>query len=290
MMRMNSQLTLPIASETRDSPDLAEWDAILVNSSGGKDSQTMIREVVRQADAAGVCRDKIVVVHAKLGRVEWKGTLELAKEQALAYGLEFRSIKRDLGDLLDQVEARGLWPSPQARYCTSDHKRAQISKVITDLGDEYRARIGSPLKGPNRATFRLLNCIGLRAEESAARRKKLPYLLNKRRSNLSTRIYDWHPILHWSEDQVWESIRESGVRYHEAYDLGMPRLSCVFCIYSPMDGLVLAGKHNPELLRKYVELEERIDHKFRPDMTMADVQAAVARAEPIGEISGRWNM
>lgn len=32
-------------------------------------------------------------------------------------------------------------------------------------------------------------------------------------------------------------------------DLGMPRLSCCFCIFSPRSALLLAGKHNPGLRR-----------------------------------------
>ena len=288
-MHLNTQLTLPIASTT-EQPNLTEWDIILLNSSGGKDSQTMIREVVRQADAAGVSRDRLVVVHADLGRVEWKGTKELAQEQAAAYELEFHSVKRETGDLLEHVEKRGMWPSPKARYCTSDHKRAQISKVVTKLGDEYRTRIGSPLRGANRAKFRLLNCVGLRAEESTARRKKLPYVLNTKLTNQSRTVYDWHPILAWTEDAVWASIKKSGVRYHEAYDEGMPRLSCIFCIFAPQSALILAGKHNPELLAEYVALEERIDHKFKVDLSLAEVQAAVEADEDVGKLDGKWNM
>ena len=273
-----------------EKPDLTKWDVILLSSSGGKDSQTMIREVVRQAEVEGVSCCKLVVVHADLGRVEWPGVVDLAREQAETYGLEFRCVKRRGGDLLEHVRSRGMWPSPKIRYCTSDHKRSVISRVVTALGDEYRERIGSPLKGPRRATFRLLNCLGLRAEESSARRKKPYYAPNGALSNGSRIVYDWHPILYWSEDAVWESIRESGVRYHEAYDLGMPRLSCRFCIFSPREGLILSGKHNPELLREYVELEERIGHTFKPDLSMAEIQDAVERGEEVGEISGKWNM
>ena len=75
-----------------DKPTLSEWDVVLVNSSGGKDSQTMLREVVRMADEEGYARSDIVVAHAELGRVEWDGTTELAREQSEAYGLEFRSM------------------------------------------------------------------------------------------------------------------------------------------------------------------------------------------------------
>ena len=51
--------------------------------------------------------------------------------------------------------------------------------------------------------------------------------------------------------------------YHHAYDLGMPRLSCVFCIFAPESALLVAGKHNPDLLKQYVAVEEKIGHSFK---------------------------
>lgn len=47
-------------------PDLASYDVILVNISGGKDSQAALDETVRAADAAGV-RERIVTVFCDLG-------------------------------------------------------------------------------------------------------------------------------------------------------------------------------------------------------------------------------
>lgn len=47
-------------------PDLRSYDVLLVNSSGGKDSQAMLDHVVRLAREAGVA-DRIVVVHCDLG-------------------------------------------------------------------------------------------------------------------------------------------------------------------------------------------------------------------------------
>ena len=88
----------------------------------------------------------------------------------------------------------------------------------------------------------------LEAEESPARSKKEPYAPNSYFSTKSRTIWDWLPIHDWSEGEVWDDIEASGIPHHFAYDLRMPRLSCAFCIYAPRKALVLAGKHNPELL------------------------------------------
>ena len=73
-------------------PDLGSYDVILVNSSAGKDSQAMLDYIVELAGAA--LRDRIVVVHCDLGRVEWQGTRELAEAQARYYGVRFEVVKR----------------------------------------------------------------------------------------------------------------------------------------------------------------------------------------------------
>lgn len=267
-------------------PDLATYDVILVNSSAGKDSQAMLDVVVELATAAGV-RDRIVVVHADLGRAEWQGTRELAERQAAHYGLPFRVVKRTQNDLLDHVAARGKWPSSQARYCTSDHKRGPIRTVITALVTEQRRR----LERRDRVIrqVRVLNCLGLRAQESPERAKK-PALERDKAASNSLRVVDtWLPIHDWTVDAVWARIAASGVEHHRAYDLGMPRLSCCFCVFAPKAALVLAGKHNRELLDAYVAVERQIGHTFRINLTLAEVKAAVERDEPVAAVDS-WRM
>ena len=97
--RQTQQYALPIPEMAEPEVRLADWDVILLNTSGGKDSQTMMNEVCRRADTEGIERSRLVAVHANLGRVEWPGTLELVQ----AHGLEFREMAREQGDLLDHV-------------------------------------------------------------------------------------------------------------------------------------------------------------------------------------------
>src|SRR4051812_40424373 len=145
-------------------PKLSGYHWIVVSSSAGKDSQAMLDYVVEQCDQCRVPRSRLVVAHADLGRVEWPGTRELAEEQARHYGLAFSAISRPQGDLLHHIEQRGMSPSPSARYCTANHKRAPVSALLTRLAQTSRCE-GASL-------VRILNCMGMRAEESPARAKK----------------------------------------------------------------------------------------------------------------------
>ncbi len=294
-------------------PDLASYDWIVVSSSAGKDSQAMLDYVAGLAEAAGVL-DRVVVVHCDLGRVEWPGTRELAEQQAARYGVRFVVVWRqqgDLlqhiaemgffprpvtryctadhkrgqilksftalaaesraGDLLEQVEARGMWPSPQQRYCTSDQKRGQVQRLYTAL---------TTTSGESRRV-RILSCQGMRAEESPSRSKRPPFEQDKRASNGRKLVENWLPIHTWKVADVWARIKAGRTAdlIHPAYGLGMPRLSCCFCIFAPKAALVLAGKHNRELLAEYVRVEGKIGHRFRVDLSLAEVQAAVEADE-----------
>jgi 3'-phosphoadenosine 5'-phosphosulfate sulfotransferase (PAPS reductase)/FAD synthetase len=258
--------------------DLTTYDRIVINSSAGKDSQAMTDYVCALAREQGVM-DRVVMVHCDLGKVEWKGTRELAEEHAKHYGIPIVIVRREKGDLLQQVEERGMWPDNQNRYCTSDQKRDQVSKFHTqsvkDLNLGRQARI--------------LNCMGFRADESPARSKKPVLEVDKRQTNGKRFVNNWLPIHAWTIAMVWERIKASGVRHHAAYDYGMPRLSCCFCVFAPKAALMIAGKHNPELLDEYCKVEEKIGHTFRNGFKIAEVRDALARGEEPGKVQ-TWTM
>lgn len=228
----------------------------------------MMDHVVRLAEAVGV-KDRVLAVHCDLGRVEWAGTKELAAEHCKHYGIEFHIVRREKGDLLDQVEQRGMWPDSANRYCTSDQKRDQVAKLHTAITAKKIEEMAQPTQ------VRILNCMGLRADESPARAKKEAFCVNKRQTNGKRLVMDWLPIHTWTIKQVWDTIKASGVKYHYAYDKGMPRLSCMFCIFAPKSALVIAGHENKPLLEEYVRIEEKIGHTFRHGFKIADVLADV---------------
>lgn len=262
-------------------PDARKWSLIVVNSSSGKDSQTALRQVVLAADRQGFPRDRIVVSHQILDKVEWEGTEELARLQAEHYNLRFMTSRyrnRDglNPDLLDYVRRRGKWPDNQNRFCTSEFKRAPGNRILTKLRRERPGHI--------------LQVFGFRAEESPARRKRPSLQLNKRPSTKQWEVWDWLPIQDWTLAQVWADIRESGVPYHPAYDLGMPRLSCTFCVFAPRAALLRAGKANRALLDEYCEVEEQIGHDFQHNKPIRAIRDALDAGEEPGECSGAWNM
>jgi 3'-phosphoadenosine 5'-phosphosulfate sulfotransferase (PAPS reductase)/FAD synthetase len=258
-----------------------KWRWIIVNSSAGKDSQTALALVIRIADAQGYPRSQIVVSHQCLGDMEWPGTLELARKQAESYGLRFevtryRNKEGENLSLLDYVRKRGKWPDNKNRYCTSDFKRSPGGRVITQL---FRESPGD-----------ILNVFGFRAEESPARRKKSPFVRNDRFCTQKREVYDWLPIHDWTAEEVWTDIRLSGIPYHPAYDLGMPRLSCVFCVFAPKAALMIAAKANPGLFEEYLKVEDEIGHTFQNGYSLREVHESIELGQSIPDMGSNWVM
>lgn len=102
--------------------------------------------------------------------------------------------------------------------------------------------------------------MGMRAEESPGRAKLTAFKLNARNSKAAREWYDWLPIHDWTSIQVFAAIKASGQQPHWAYSKGMSRLSCVFCIMASKQDITTAAELNPDLYRRYVETELRLDH------------------------------
>lgn len=242
---------------TRQLTDLAQAQALatrgalfVLNNSGGKDSQAMLA-AVRQVVPAS----QILVVHAELPGVEWRGTAEHAK--AMSEGLEFRIVRAGK-TFLGMVESTGRWPSPVHRQCTSDLKRGPIEKLV-------RAYIKE--KG---LSGLVVNCMGIRAEESAQRAcgldkagKKaggttVTLKANARNSKAGREWYDWLPIHGYTVADVKAEVIAAGQELHWAYAAGMTRLSCCFCIMASKADLATAARLNPALYAQYAALERKI--------------------------------
>lgn len=202
---------------------------------------------------------------------------------------------------LENIEARGMWPSSTERLCTSTFKRDTANTAMTALADEARGeqpvrkkrrRKGEPKPPPPRKP-RILQCFGFRAQESTRRKKLKPFTVDGRTTNTRKTVEVWLPIHGWKVEEVWARIKQAGTRHHWAYDKGMSRLSCRFCIFAPRSQLILSGRLNPELLQEYVEVEQRIGHRFRLELSLVEVQQAIANGETgeeCGGDDGCWNM
>ncbi len=104
--------------------------------------------------------------------------------------------------------------------------------------------------------------MGLRAEESTARANRTPFCINKNESvngRVKRTVYNWLPVFHLTTQDIFNTIKQAGQKPFWAY-VSNERLSCVFCIMGSRNDLRHGATQNPELYKKYVELERRIKH------------------------------
>jgi len=224
---------------------IASGALFVANHSGGKDSMACLIELSRRVPAS-----QLIVVHASLGIAEWPGAMEKAEEHAKHLGLPFFVAKANKS-LFDMVERKFervpevvSWPTAAQRQCTSDLKRDPIAKLVRHYADSH-------------GFTQIVNCLGIRSQESTARAKRPEFSVNTRETNSKRDVYEWLPVFKLTVDQVWAAIDSQPVQRHYAYLLGNERLSCVFCIMSSRNDLVIGRQQNPALFEQYVALEEK---------------------------------
>ena len=176
--------------------------------------------------------------------------------------------------LLDRVEERGKFPGVRQRYCTGDFKRTPIER-------ELRRH----LKANPRFGGRLINCLGIRRDESAARAKRVPWRRNERLSVAGREVFDWLPIFDLATEDVFRVIRDAGQSPHWIYR-HLSRCSCSFCVFSSPEDLRRA--HG----RFAVRARRRRGHDgSRPPPIPAGAAAAAPRTaqRPQASVSEEWS-
>lgn len=248
--------------------DLIEKGAhFFVGHSGGKDSQAMYAALKKI-----IPYDQLHVIHADLGLVEWSGVKDFIRSNIshalhIAQAIHADGTKKDLFSAIRArragLDAQGkvdapAFPSSAARFCTSDLKRDPIWKVIRAHGDHSI----------------VVNCVGIRAEESASRAKKVRQTgtlnINKKNTNSRRMAFDYWPIADWDIDQVWYEIASAGQSPNPAYAAGNERLSCVFCIFGSRNDLQHGREKRPELFAAFSQLEIEVRTTMYHSETLAE--------------------
>jgi 3'-phosphoadenosine 5'-phosphosulfate sulfotransferase (PAPS reductase)/FAD synthetase len=211
----------------------------IINDSGGKDSQAMKILLARI-----IPHHQLVIVHAHLPEVEWEGTIEHIKRYS--FGIEVFEV-RARKTFFEMVEHRKRWPSASTRQCTSDLKRGPIEKKVRSISKERGNKL-------------IVNCMGLRSEESPSRSKKQSLKLNTKNSKAGRVWYDWLPIQTLSTEEVFLIISDAQQEPHWVYSSGMTRKSCCFCIMSSKQDLKTAAGLKPQLFKRYLDKERQLDH------------------------------
>lgn len=102
---------------------------------------------------------------------------------------------------------------------------------------------------------------GVRHTESVKRAKRR--MVETCRNHRSKKYL--HPIIDWSDAEVWEYIRAYQVPYCSLYDEGFSRLGCIMCPYQGTKGMRRDARRWPQFAKMYEAAFCRMIEKRRED-------------------------
>lgn len=267
-------------------PEVAEAIAahavVAIGVSGGKDSQALAFALTGLLAEVGHTGE-VLLVHADLGAIEWKTSVDHCRALADRLGLELVVVRRKAGGLIERFGTR--WESSVRRYAALEC--VKLVKPFSSAGARFctgELKL-APLFSYLVKRFRgrtILSASGVRRQESARRRaspvaKAQPKLTRKgTRGGLPTSGRDWHPIVDWTLEEVLASSRERAFPLHEAYTrYGSSRLSCSACVLASEADLRAAAScpDNREAFLRLVDLEIVSTFAYQEGRWLGDVAA-----------------
>jgi len=279
--------------------ELDQYDKILVQFSGGKDSLMMLLRLL----SLGVDKKKIQLWHQCIdGKgdgltehfMDWPSTEGYVKAIAeyfqvpLIWSWRERGFHGELfrensltGDVLYQIEGEdhiqrlvttkgklntrrkfpAKSPNLNIRWCSASLKVDPHKRVINAI-EEFKGSIEVPRK--------ILVLTGERREESSQRAKYDEVTLHS--SNSRRRIvHHWRMIINEKESAIWELMEKFNILPHPAYYLGFPRLSCRACIFFSPDHWATLNEIEPKITRKLHEIEEELGFTIDNKLTLNEM-------------------
>jgi 3'-phosphoadenosine 5'-phosphosulfate sulfotransferase (PAPS reductase)/FAD synthetase len=267
---------------------------VVFNVSGGKDSSAAMFATNILLDELGHPRERRMAIHADLGRAEWTSTPAIVERLTALAGLPLRVVSRKAGDLFDRWAQRftngkrryealetynliGPWSSASLRFCTSETKAHVIGPFLART-----------LRG-----YTVINVLGIRRDESAARSQTPEWKADGRYAApgnaYGTTMMLWNPIVHWSTPQVFAAHDLLTIPLHEAYtSYGSSRLSCRYCVLQSITDqrASASAPENRDAFIHLVEMEVESTFSFQPQRWLADTAplllpaGLLARIEP----------
>ncbi len=293
------KMPLPIAPPERRPNTTAirplDWyEHYLVSFSGGKDSVALALGLLR----AGIPAHRVTLMHQHVDGhpgvdapfMDWPCTesycrafaaamgmpilfqwrhggfrREMLKENAAIAPVSFEMLDGSVGTaggVRGKISTRRLFPQVTAdlskRWCSPALKIDVAAMAINNEPRFKRARI--------------LFLSGERRQESAARSKYAE--MEQHRTHTKSRHVDhWRMVIDWSEQQVWDIMRDYRVMPHPAYRLGWGRVSCLACIFGLPDQWASVRAIAPALFEQIAAYEREFGktiHQGKSVVQLAD--------------------
>ena len=174
----------------------------------------------------------------------------LMEMSGVSYEIRFSKTSVDPPELLAYIHK-------YHRDVIIDANRTTMFKLIIQKGfpatricrfccDEFKER--------NCCSRGAITVTGIRKEESRKRRNR-----NKYETCLAYRgVEFFHPIIDWTENQIWTFINDERLPYCELYDQGFDRIGCVGCPLTSSRKIKREFERWPQFEKAYLWAFERM--------------------------------
>jgi 3'-phosphoadenosine 5'-phosphosulfate sulfotransferase (PAPS reductase)/FAD synthetase len=279
---------------TRDIPvsllDLEDYDHIIVSYSGGKDSLAMLLHLLD----LGASKEQLELWHqhvdgdvSERGLMDWPCTTGYVKASGKHFdirtlfqwkdgGLEGEMLRHNsktkgvyyegidgktyyLASTRGKESTRRMFPQVSAnlsvRWCSAYVKIDVARRVINN--------------DPRFQKSKTLFLTGERREESAAR-AKYDETPDHNCHKAKRTVHHWRPILNWTEQEVWDRIRQERIQPHPAYRLGWGRVSCMTCIFGDKHQWASVRQIDPQRFQRIADYEDEFGKTIHRDKSVAE--------------------
>jgi len=173
--------------------------------------------------------------------------LQLAKESGVKFDAHYSVTTIDPPELcrfLRTHHKETKWEMPEIPFLKLMPKRGFPRRQARWCCDEYKEGGGA-----NRIVV-----TGVRWAESAKRTKRRRVESCYRKKNRTF----LHPIIDWSDADVWDFIRDRELPYCELYDKEFKRIGCLFCPMSYYKNRLREVELYPKVARNFIKSFEEL--------------------------------
>jgi phosphoadenosine phosphosulfate reductase len=223
------------------------YNGFTVMVSGGKDS-SVITDLAIQSGVK--CKFEVSWTGIEYPETVYFLRKEKARVEALGYEFNF-IIPRDkdgkqitMWKLIEKVG----FPTRKMRFCCEKLKEVAGKNSFCILGVRWAESVR---RKNNRYIFEQSGRQIMTNNDNEASRRITENCMRKRKFMLN-------PIIEWSDDEVWEYIKERNLPYNPLYDMGYNRVGCIGCPMQSRKKQILELEKNP----KWAALYKRAGQKY----------------------------
>jgi phosphoadenosine phosphosulfate reductase len=211
--------------------------------SGGKDSVCLYGVVKKAAEKVGIPLLDFAELHYNVTGIDPPELVQFIKT-------EFPFVHRDMykESMWQLIVRNGMPPSRWSRYCCAELKEKGGDGRFCATGVRWAESTQRKSRGEFENYGRTKAQKKILFEDNDEDRRQLEHCIPKQK-------YIVNPIIDFTDEDVWQFIREENLPYCKLYDQGCKRLGCIGC---PMAG----GKIQQEQFAKYPKFRDAYIRAF----------------------------